>query len=124
VTDFESVDFLTDESLVPDPYPYFDYLRSKCPVATATPYGVLAVTGYEEALEVYKNPAFSSCVSFAGPLSGLPFGPGGDDVTELIEQHRDQLPMAEHIAVQRPTGAHPHPRTSQQAPHAKEVARE
>lgn len=102
MTDFESVDFLTDESLVPDPYPYFDYLRSKCPVATATPFGVLAVTGYEEALEVYKNPAFSSCVSFAGPLSGLPFGPGGDDVTELIEQHRDQLPMAEHIAVQDP----------------------
>ena len=102
MTDFESVDFLTDESLVPDPYPYFDYLRSKCPVAMATPFGVLAVTGYEEALEVYKNPAFSSCVSFAGPLSGLPFGPGGDDVSELIEQHRDQLPMAEHIATQDP----------------------
>jgi cytochrome P450 len=102
VTDFESVDFFTDESLVPNPYPYFDYLRSKCPVVAATPFGVLAVTGYEEALAVYKDPAFSSCVSFAGPFSGLPFGPGGDDVTELIEQHRDQLPMAEHIASQDP----------------------
>jgi hypothetical protein len=33
VTDFESVDYFTDPSLVPDPYPYFDFVRSTCPVA-------------------------------------------------------------------------------------------
>jgi cytochrome P450 len=103
VTDFETVDFFTDESLVPNPYPYFDYLRSKCPVAQATPFNVLAVTGYEEALAVYKDPVFSSCVSVAGPFSGMPFGPDGDDdVTELIEQHRASVPMAEHITSQDP----------------------
>lgn len=103
MADFETADFFTDGSLVPDPYPYFDYLRSKCPVAPATPLGVLAVTGYEEALAVYKDPAFSSCVSVAGPFSGLPFGPDGDDdVTELIEQHRAEVPMAEHITSQDP----------------------
>lgn len=102
MTDFDSVDFFTDESLVPDPYPYFDHLRSKCPVAPATPFGVLAVTGYEEALAVYKNPAFSSCVSVAGPFSGMPFGPGGDDATDLIEAHRASVPMAEYITSQDP----------------------
>jgi cytochrome P450 len=103
VTDFEVVDFFTDETLVPDPYPYFDHLRSKCPVAQATPFNVLAVTGYEEALAVYKDPAFSSCVSVAGPFSGMPFGPGEhDDVSELIEQHRAAVPMAEHITSQDP----------------------
>ena len=102
MTDFETVDFFTDESLVPDPYPYFDYLRSKCPVAPASKFEVLAVTGHEEALAVYKDPAFSSVVSVAGPFSGLPFGPGGDDVTELIEQHRAQVPMSEHITTQDP----------------------
>ncbi len=103
MTDFETVDFFTDESLVPDPYPYFDHLRSKCPVAHATPFNVLAITGYDEALAVYKNPAFSSCVSVAGPFSGMPFGPGDtDDVTDLIEQHRDSVPMAEHITSQDP----------------------
>jgi cytochrome P450 len=102
VTDFETVDFFTDESLVPDPYPYFDYLRSKCPVSSTTPLNVLAVTGYEEALAIYKDPAFSSCVSVAGPFSGLPFGPGGDDVSELIEQHRAQVPMSEYITTQDP----------------------
>jgi cytochrome P450 len=103
VTDFEAVDFFTDESLVPDPYPYFDHLRSKCPVVSATPFGVLAVTGYDEALAVYKDPAFSSCVSVAGPFSGMPIGPGDDDdVTDLIEKHRAQVPMAEHITSQDP----------------------
>ena len=102
MTDFESVDFFTDEALVPDPYPYFDHLRSKCPVTQATPFNVMAVTGYEEALAVYKDPAFSSCVSVAGPFSGLPFGPGGDDVSELIEEHRGAVPMSEHITTQDP----------------------
>ncbi len=103
MTDFETVDYFTDESLVPDPYPYFDHLRAKCPVISATPFNVLAVTGYEEALAVYKNPAFSSCNSVAGPFSGLPFGPGeSDDVSDLIEQHRGQVPMAEHITSQDP----------------------
>jgi cytochrome P450 len=103
LTDFETVDFFTDESLVPNPYPYFDHLRSKCPVVQATPFNVLAVTGYDEALTVYKDPAFSSCVSVAGPFSGMPFGPDGhDDVSELIEQHRAAVPMAEHITSQDP----------------------
>jgi cytochrome P450 len=103
LTDFETVDYFTDASLVPDPYPYFDHLRSKCPVAHATPFNVMAVTGYDEALAVYKDPAFSSCVSVAGPFSGMPFGPDGrDDVTELIEQHRGAVPMAEHITSQDP----------------------
>ncbi len=102
MTDYDSVDFFTDESLVPDPYPFFDHLRSKCPVTPTSQFAVLAVTGHEEAMAVYKDPAFSSCISVAGPFSGLPFGPGGDDVSELIEQHRANVPMAEHITTQDP----------------------
>ena len=103
MTDFDAVDFFTDESLVSDPYRYFDYLRSKCPVSQATPFNVMAITGYDEALAVYKDPAFSSCNSLAGPFSGFPFGPdGADDVTDLIEEHRHIAPMAEHISNQDP----------------------
>jgi cytochrome P450 len=97
VNDFESVDYFTDPSLVPDPYPYFDYLRSKCPVRTATPYGVMAVTGHQEALAAYKDPAFSSCVAVAGPFPPLPFTPEGDDIGAQIEEHRAAIPMAEHV---------------------------
>lgn len=102
MTDFESVDFFTDQSLIPDPYPYFDDMRSKCPVLDQPQQGVLAITGHSEALTVYKDAAFSSCVSVAGPFSGLPFEPAGDDIGELIEQHRDQIPMSEHIVTQDP----------------------
>lgn len=103
MTDFDVVDFFTDQTLVPNPYPYFDHLRSKCPVAPATAFNVLAVTGYDAALSVYKNPAFSSCVSVAGPFSGMPITPGqSDDVGDLIDQYRATVPMAEHIASQDP----------------------
>jgi cytochrome P450 len=100
--DFESVDFFTDASLIPDPYPYFDYLRRRCPVLPQSQQRVVAVTGHQEALAVYKDPAFSSCVSVAGPFSGLPFEPEGDDIGALIEQHRSQIPMSEHIVTQDP----------------------
>lgn len=102
MSEFDSVDFFTDLSLIPDPYPYFDHLRARCPVLARPEQGVLAVTGHSEALAVYKDPAFSSCVSVAGPFSGLPFEPEGDDIGSLIEQHRSQIPMSEHIVTQDP----------------------
>jgi cytochrome P450 len=102
VSDYESIDFFTDASLIPDPYPYFDHLRAKCPVLPESHHGVVAVTGHREALAVYRDPAFSSCVAVAGPFSGLPFEPSGEDVGPLIEQHRQQIPMSEHIVTQDP----------------------
>ena len=95
--DFEAVDYFFDQSLVPDPYPYYDYLRSQCPVRPATPHGVVAVTGHAEALAAYKDPAMSSCVAVAGPFPPLPFTPEGDDISALIETHRAEIPMAEHV---------------------------
>jgi cytochrome P450 len=102
VSDFESVDYFTDPSLVPDPYPYFDFLRSRCPVARESHQGVLAITGHQEALAVYRDPAFSACVSVVGPFSGLPFEPEGDDISALLKQHRSRIPMSEHIVTQDP----------------------
>lgn len=102
MSDFESVDFFTDQSLIPNPYPYFDHLRAKCPIVHEPHQGVLAVTGHAEALAVYKDPAFSACVSVAGPFSGLSFEAVGDDVGDLIEAHRAEIPMSEHIVTQDP----------------------
>ena len=48
----EALDFFTDASLVPDPNPYFDELRSRCPVLREPHHGVIAVTGYDEAIAV------------------------------------------------------------------------
>ena len=80
MTDFETVDFFTDESLVPDPYPYFDHLRVEMPCRPGDPVQRAGQSpGTTRRSPVYKDPAFSSCVSVAGPFSGLPFGPGDSD---------------------------------------------
>jgi cytochrome P450 len=98
VSDFETIDFFTDESLVKDPYPYFDELRARCPVQPEPHHGVVMVTGYEEALEVYHDTAtFSSCISVSGPFPGLPVALEGDDISALIEEHRDELPMSDQL---------------------------
>jgi cytochrome P450 len=100
--DWKTVDFFSDAELVDDPYPYFDQLRSECPVL-ALPNGVVAVTGFEEASEVYlEGTNFSSCNSVIGPFAQFPVPLEGDDVGEIIDGHRDQLPMNEHMVTMDP----------------------
>ena len=56
------------------------------------------VTGYYEAMAVYHDTdTFSSCNSVSGPFPGFPVPLEGDDVSALIEEHRDQLPMNDQI---------------------------
>jgi cytochrome P450 len=101
--DFDTVDYFTDQSLVPDPHPYFDHLRSKCPVVREPHYGVLAVTGFDEATTVLKDTdTFSSCIAVAGPFPPLPFTPEGHDITDQITAHRSMLPMFEHMVTMDP----------------------
>ena len=103
MSDFDTIDYFTDQSLVPDPHPYFDHLRGKCPVVREPNYGVLAITGYDEAATVLKDPdTFSSCIAVAGPFPPLPFTPEGDDITEQIMAHRSQMPMFEHMVTMDP----------------------
>jgi hypothetical protein len=47
---FETLDFLTDASILDDPSPYYEYLR-ECPVRHVRPHSVVAVTGYDEAVD-------------------------------------------------------------------------
>ncbi|ORB89374.1 cytochrome P450 [Mycobacterium persicum] len=103
MSDYHSIDFFTDPSLVPDPYPYFDYLRGKNPVLRLPHYGVVAVTGYDEATAVYKDTdSFSNCVALGGPFPPLPFVPEGDDINAQIDQNRQKFPMYEHMVTMDP----------------------
>ncbi len=103
MSNYESIDFFTDPSLVPDPHPYFDYLRSQNPVMRLPHHGVVAVTGYEEATEVYKDTdTFSNIVALGGPFPPLPFQPEGDDISPQIDQHRSYFPMFEHMVTMDP----------------------
>jgi cytochrome P450 len=101
--DWRTTDFFLDDTLVEDPYPYFEQLRAECPVLPLPHHGVVAVTGYDEAHEVYRDTeTFSSCNSVVGPFASFPVPLEGDDVSELIDRHRDQLPMHEHMVTMDP----------------------
>ncbi len=98
MSDLESANYFTDASLIDDPLPYLETLRSKCPVSREPHYGTLMVTGYDEALEVYRQADnFSSCLAVTGPIPGLPFEPESDDISGQIERHRAELPWATHF---------------------------
>jgi cytochrome P450 len=103
VSDFDELDFFRDDAFVADPYPYFEHLRDQCPVRREPHHGVVMVTGYDEAIAVFHDTAtFSSCNSVTGPFPGFPVPLDGDDLTELIEQHRDQLPMSDQLPTMDP----------------------
>jgi cytochrome P450 len=96
--DLKTADFFTDTKLVSDPYPYFDALRSRCPVHPVAHPGVVAVTGYDEAVQVYKDAStFSSCNSVGGPYPPLEVPASAQDVTDVIEARREQWPMNEFM---------------------------
>ena len=64
---------------------------------------MVAVTGYDEAMALYKNvDSFSSCIAVGGPFPPLPFEPSGDDISDLIAQHRTRLPLHEHMVTMDP----------------------
>jgi cytochrome P450 len=97
----DAIDFFTDISVVNDPTPYFNQLRSKCPVLREPHHGAMMITGYQEALEVFRNrEIFSSCVAVTGPIPPLRFTPQGDDISEQLEQHQPEMPWGAHLVTQ------------------------
>jgi cytochrome P450 len=102
-SDWTTIDFFTDESLVEDPYPYYEGLRSTGPVVALPHLGIVAVTGYDEASAVYRDTdTFSSCNSVVGPFATFPVPLEGDDVSDTVARYRDQLPMHEHMVTMDP----------------------
>ena len=96
--DFAELDFFRTPSLYQDPYPYYEFLRDQGPVWREPYHGVVMVTGYAEAMAVYRDPAtFSSCNAVSGPFPGFPVPLEGDDVSALVETHRDELPFSDQL---------------------------
>jgi cytochrome P450 len=99
----DEIDFFSDSSLLPDPHPFFDHLRGKGPVTRIQPYDVVAVTGYDEGMAIFRDDEHFSTVNAAcGPLPPLPFVPEGDDITEQIEAHRHLIPAGTTIMTTDP----------------------
>ena len=98
MSDHKAPDWFTDDDVIQDPYPYTEAMRAACPVAPTGHHNTVVVTGYEEALEVLRNSEdFSNCMNVGGPLVPFPVPLEGDDVTDIIAEHRHHLPMHEHV---------------------------
>lgn len=103
MSNLETIDFFSDLSLIADPYPFFRHLWAKGPVVDLPTQGVVAVIGYEEGFEVFRNHSdFSSIVSATGPIPPIPFPVEGDDISALIEQHRPTMPFGAMLVAQDP----------------------
>lgn len=88
----EERDYFTDQSVLKDPYDYFEGLRASGPVYHSKLRDIVIVTGFEEALEVLKNTDdFSSVNALQGAALPLPFEPEGDDIREQVEAHRHKF---------------------------------
>lgn len=95
---FDGVDFFRNRTLTVDPYPYFEHLRSQCPVVREPHHGVYMVTGYDEAISVYRDPAtYSSCNTVSGPFVPFSVPVEGDDISAVIDAHRDELPFSDQL---------------------------
>ncbi len=96
--DVDAVDFFTDNKLLHDPYDYLAALRELCPVRREPHHDVVMITGYEEAVGVYNdNVRFSACTAVTGPFPGFPVPLEGDDISDLIAEHRDKLPFNDQL---------------------------
>lgn len=103
MTDLADVDYFTNAEIAQDPYAYWDHLREQGPVVREPHYGVVAVTGYQEVQAAFKDvESFSAVNAIGGPFPPLPFTPDGDDISALIESHRHEFPIFEHMVVMDP----------------------
>ncbi|MBV1686572.1 cytochrome P450 [Novosphingobium sp. G106] len=99
--DYADVDFYTDTSLVEDPHSYFDFLRAQNPVTKLPHRNVMAVTGYEETIQVMLDAEhFSSVNAVNGPIPDLPFEPKGDDITEQVRAARGKIAYSDQVVTE------------------------
>jgi len=98
MTDLLNANFFADRAIQDDPYPYFAAMRSVSPVYREPHFGVFMMVGYEEALDVYNDSKqFSSCNVVSGPFVPFAVPLEGDDVSDIIEAHRDELPFSDQL---------------------------
>jgi hypothetical protein len=81
----EEPDFYLDPEVSQDPYPFYERMRSQCPVLLERYHQSILVSGYAETIAVAKDShSYSACNAMTGPFCGFPGAPpGAGDVTEL-----------------------------------------
>jgi cytochrome P450 family 150 subfamily A5 len=97
-SELATIDFFRDKAVAQDPYAYYDAVRDQGPVWREPNRDVVMISGYDEAIAVYHDQAtFSSCNTVAGPFFSFSVPLEGDDITAIIEAHRDELPFSDQL---------------------------
>ena len=97
-SDFADIDLFRDPNLPQDPYEYYDWVRAQGPVWYYPKWDVWLISGYDEAVAVYHDQAtWSNCNTVSGPFVKIPVPLEGDDISEIIEAHRDELPFSDQL---------------------------
>src|SRR5690348_9996300 len=59
---------------------------------------VYLITGYEEVISVYHDQeTWSNCNTVSGPFFKMSVPLEGDDITDIIREHRDELPFSDQL---------------------------
>ncbi len=96
--DLLDTNFFHDRAVQDDPYAYYDAVRQQSPVWQEPHFGVYMVTGYDEARAVYNDTTnFSSCNTVSGPFQTFSVPIEGDDISDIIEAHRHELPFGDQL---------------------------
>ena len=99
--DFAVADFYSDKELHRDPHAYFTWLREQGPVTRLPHRNVVAITGYEEAIQVMlDNEHFSAINAVTGPVPAIPVEVHGDDISAAVQAARPKLAFADQIVTQ------------------------
>jgi cytochrome P450 len=98
-TDFDSVDYFRSDTFVPDPFPYYEHLRAKCPMTKDSHHDVLMVTGWDEITKIQSDTeSFSACNVITGPFPAMSMPEQiGDDITEWVAEHRTEIPFNDQL---------------------------
>jgi cytochrome P450 len=96
--EFESLNYFRPGADIHQcPYPYYEWIRSHGPI-WQDPRGVVFVTGYDEVIEILHDPkTWSNCNTVSGPFVKMSVPLEGDDISDIIEAHRDELPFSDQL---------------------------
>lgn len=85
-------DFYTDPDILVDPYAYFEEVRKHGPIYQPPGRDYLIVTGFAEAIEIFRNTTdFSASIALQGAACPLSFTPEGPDISDQLEAHRSEI---------------------------------
>lgn len=88
----ETADVFVDDAIAQRPFDYFESLRAKGPIVPLGYRNVIAVTGYDEGVAIYKDDIhFSAINTVTGPYLPLEYDPARD-IDEQIEEARQGNP--------------------------------